>query len=225
MNSQEVNWNNQYRNSENKSVYPTEWVIRTIAGGNYPALKLDISQYRGKRILDMSCGDGRNLQLLLNLGFKVYASEISEEIVLGLKDKFPQVEFSVGSNVNQSYKDSFFDYVLSSSACYYLDPNKRFEGNLLEISRILKPKGYFIANVPNHENSVVKDAEINTYGEALITKDPYNLRNGYRFQVFSTKEDVEKALNIFFTNISIGSFNDDFYGLIVSGYMFVAQKR
>src|SRR6185295_11025592 len=65
--------------------YPTEWVVRTLAGGNYPGLKMDKTRYRGARILDMGCGDGRNLPLLLDLGFDVHACEISPEIVNGLE--------------------------------------------------------------------------------------------------------------------------------------------
>jgi len=70
-------WSDFYEGRVPSDRYPTKWVVRTLAGGNYPYLKLDKARYKGACILDMGCGDGRNLPLLLNLGFEVHACEIS----------------------------------------------------------------------------------------------------------------------------------------------------
>lgn len=43
-----------------------------MAGGNYPLLKMDKSRYGSSRILDVSCGDGRNVALREDLGFEVH---------------------------------------------------------------------------------------------------------------------------------------------------------
>ncbi len=226
MSDQKKMWTPQYARYNKSTVYPTEWVIRTLAGGNYPHMKLDKSKYKGKTILDMSCGDGRNLHLLLNLGFKVYASEISDEIVDSLKIKYPEVEFRKGLNNDIDFPDDFFDYVLSCASCYYLEENTDFQTNMSEIGRVLKTDGYFIGNVPDLDNSVVLGAELNSKNEATIANDPFGLRNGYRFQVFPDKESLQNALteNSYY-NVSLGSFKDDFYGLMVSGFLFVCQKR
>lgn len=224
MNNQIQIWSEQYEQTKLNPVYPTEWVIRTITGGNYPNLKLDKSQYIGKKILDMSCGDGRNLKLLLNLGFDVYASEISSEIINPLRKRFPEVKFSVGFNNKQPFENSHFDYILSCAACYYLESDTNFQDNLNEIIRILKTDAYFFGNICDLNNSVLKSAIVNDLGEAIITNDPFNLRNGYRFQVYSNEDDLRKKLSTVFKNITIGSFHEDYYGLILSGYMFVVQK-
>lgn len=103
---QDSNWGEFYGNRYRASAgrYPTEWVVRTLAGGNYPGLKIDKANYQGARILDMGCGDGRNLPLLLDLGFEVHASEISPEIVGGLeglaRELQWQVRFAVGLNAS-----------------------------------------------------------------------------------------------------------------------------
>ena len=46
---QEASWRSFYGNRllASSGRYPTEWVVRTLAGGNYPRLKLDKSGYRG----------------------------------------------------------------------------------------------------------------------------------------------------------------------------------
>lgn len=225
MNDQKKKWAPQYAKYVEAPVYPTEWVVRTLAGGNYPNLKLDKTKYKGKKILDISCGDGRNLQLLINLGFDVHATEISDEIVNNLKKRFPKVNFDIGLNNKQPFGDNYFDYILSSSACYYLEPKTNFQDNLNEISRILKPKGYFIGNIPDMNNSVVNNAKVNAKGEATITEDPFGLRNGYRLQVCYNKMELQNLLRRNFQNVAIGSFLDDYYGLKVSGFMFVGQKQ
>ena len=65
----------------------------------------------------MSCDDGRNLQLLIDLGFEVYASEIATDILKHLINKFPEVKFSVGYNNKQPFKNHYFDSILSCAAC------------------------------------------------------------------------------------------------------------
>ena len=105
--------------------YPTEWVVRTLAGGIYPELKINKNRYKGARILDMGCGDGRNLPLLLDLGFDVHACETTADIVenlnkIALNLAWP-ITFSTGINSNLPYEDNYFDYILCSSSCYYLN--------------------------------------------------------------------------------------------------------
>ena len=72
----------------------------------------------------MGCGDGRNLPLLLDLGFEVHASEISPEIVGGFGGLARELQWlvhAVGLNASLPYPDHYFDYMLCCASCYYLD--------------------------------------------------------------------------------------------------------
>ncbi len=105
-------------------MYPNEYVLRILVG-DYPRLslkiqKLDRAERRKKKILDASCGDGRNMRLLHDLGLDVYGTEISEEIcnkvnknlrAVGVADD--QINVSVGDNENLAWQDGKFDYLLS----------------------------------------------------------------------------------------------------------------
>jgi hypothetical protein len=62
-NTAEEMWSEYHHRGEYKKRYPTEFVVRIFQGGNYPNLKMKKQSYRGTRILDLSCGDGRNLEL------------------------------------------------------------------------------------------------------------------------------------------------------------------
>jgi cyclopropane fatty-acyl-phospholipid synthase-like methyltransferase len=80
--------------------------------GSYPALTL-VHQYEGANILDLGCGDGRNLILLHNLKANVYGLEITLEIYQGvmrrLKDLFGiTTDIRVGRNTSIPFEDHFF---------------------------------------------------------------------------------------------------------------------
>ena len=225
MNNQAQNWTKTYDQTKQNPVYPTEWVIRTIAGANYPNFKYDKSKYIGKKILDISCGDGRNLALLLNLGFEVYATEISEETVLMLSERFPDVEFSVGFNHKHPFSDSFFDYALACGSFYYLEQGTQFSDNLIELNRILKNDALFFANMCTKDTYVLNNAINLNNGEYLITNDPHNFRNGYRWQVANTKEELEKLIAPYLSLTACSKLQDDYFGYLISNHIIVSQNK
>lgn len=208
--------------------YPTEWVVRTLAGGNYPGLKIDKGRFQGARILDMGCGDGRNLPLLLDLGFEVHACETSQEIVSGLEALAQELRWparlAVGLNAALPYPDHYFDYMLCCSSCYYLDGSMTWAGVLAELARVVKSGGLLIANFPDEENAVLSNAIRQSDGSLLITNDPFGLRNGSRFMAAKDAGKIPALLTPQFRVLGTGHQSDDYYGLRVSGYFVVAQR-
>ena len=228
--SAQTNWDAFYRKRGETSFgrYPTEWVVRTLAGGNYPTLHLDRTRYPGARILDMGCGDGRNLPLLLELGFEVHATEISSTIVDDLKTLARRldwpVQFAVGTNSALPYPDRHFDYMLCCSSGYYLDSDTTWTGVRNELARVMKKGGLLIANFPDEENAVLSKSVRQPDGSLLITADPFGLRNGIRFMTARNATDIVAMLAPDYQITAVGHQNDDFYGLRVSGYLVVAQR-
>lgn len=225
MDEQARNWTEQYKQNWQNPVYPTEWVIRTIAGANYPHFKFDKTKYQGKKILDISCGDGRNLQLLRNLGFEIYATEINEEIVASLARRYPDVDFNVGFNHRQPFPDSFFDFALACGTLYYLEHGTHFHDNLVELNRILKPDAILFANMSGKETYILDHAEALEDGEYLITSDPHHCRNGYRWQVVTSKQEAEQILAPYFSTLASTKLDDDYFGYRISNYILVSQNR
>ncbi len=109
--SNEATWTRHYGARHSGKRYPTEFVLRTLMG-NYPDLQLDKTRYPSASMLDLSCGDGRNLELLQDLGFRVSATEITEELLTPLRERFPDVAFATGKNHALPYADGAFDYIL-----------------------------------------------------------------------------------------------------------------
>jgi SAM-dependent methyltransferase len=216
-------------------LYPTEWVIRTMLG-NYPELKLDRSKYKGGKVLDLGFGDGRNMSLLNNCGLDVHGVEITNETVgmvnKAMADLNIDVTLKVGANAHIPYDDRFFDYILASGSCYYIDGNETFNDNLNEITRVLKPGGYFITNFPAitdikgiPELYILKGSTPTADGHTIIQNDVYGLRNGYKFKVFHSKEEIVGILSPLYEDISVGYCFDNYYGIQINTYIVTAKKK
>ena len=75
------NYSNFYKVKNLQKLYPTEFLVRSFLG-TYPDLKpLNKEEFLEKKVLDLGCGDGRNIPFLRNLGFKVFGVEINQSII------------------------------------------------------------------------------------------------------------------------------------------------
>jgi SAM-dependent methyltransferase len=218
-----------HKKNKSKHLYPTEWIIRTMLG-NYPGLKFDRSKYPGGKILDLGFGDGRNMSLLNNCGLDIYGVEITQDTLDIVEESLAAINvkatLKVGTNTSIPFEDNFFDYVLASSACYYVDAGSSFSDNLNEITRVLKPGGYFIANYPIYPtNFIFENAIPAEDGHVIIQNDIYGIRNGYKFKAFSSNEEIIAALSGKYDDISLGSCVDDYYGVRNHVFISTAKKK
>ncbi len=215
-------------------LYPTEWVIRTMLG-NYPGLKYDRSKYAGGKILDQGFGDGRNMPLLNNCGLDIHGVETTQDTVDMVTNAMKQLgiptDLRVGDNANIPFEDNYFDYVLACAACYYIDKNGTFEDNLKEITRVLKPGGYLIANFPAFtdlpipNNFILNNAIPTDDGHVIITSDVFGIRNGYKFKPFHSEQEIIDTLSSRYEDISTGYTFDNYYGLQQNLYIVTARKK
>ncbi len=210
------------------NVYPPEWLIRTLLG-TYPRLSIDHRRYPNSRILDVGFGDGRNWPLLDNIGFHIHGVEITDRIValgyerarhLGI-----EVDLKTGSNAAIPFEDEYFDFIVASSSCYYLDDGTVFADNLREYSRVLKPGGILLASLPESTNAIFEGAVNLGDGVVEIRNDPWNLRNGYRFRWFVDEDDVREAFSPWFESFSIGLCRDNYYGIQINAFLLVCERK
>jgi SAM-dependent methyltransferase len=216
-----------YRSRDPHWVYPVEFVVRAFLG-QYPRLARFAAGGRGEHVLDLGFGDGRNMPLLSNLGMQVHGVEITEEIcartVKRLEALGVAIETRVGRNSAIPYGDAFFHHVLACHSCYYVDRGTRFEDNLREIARVLRPNGRFVFSAPIGTSYIMRGARDLGDGHMEITNDPYGVRNGAVLKKFDDEADLTRSLSPFFDELSIGSCRNDFWGIEEHVWVVVAHR-
>jgi ubiquinone/menaquinone biosynthesis C-methylase UbiE len=104
------------------------------------------SKIKGKKILEMGCGDCTNAAIMSALGAEVYANDIADssgdiinKINSAYKFNFP-IKFIKGDFLKNNLEANQFDYVIGKAFLHHLTipVEKRF---LEETARLLKPKG------------------------------------------------------------------------------------
>lgn len=76
-----------------------------------------MTTWRGKRVLEIGCGNGRLTQRLANLGAQVDAIDANKELIATAKKELParlaeRVKFKVGSALELKYPKPTFDIVV-----------------------------------------------------------------------------------------------------------------
>lgn len=226
-----INLNYTYfynRHKDAIKVYPTEFVVRTFLA-NYDGLIKDFKL--GGKILDLGFGDGRNTAFLIEQGYQVFGTEITQEIVDLVNERIqklglPRADLRVGRNSKLPFEDNFFDVLLGCHVSYYCDEGETFENNLNEFSRILNSGGWLVTSLAKKESYILKNAEQSKEnGHYIIKNDPYKNRKGYKFRAFASKEEVLTTFEKNFQHISIGSAENNYFGIDERVYWFVGQKK
>ncbi len=208
--------------------YPAEYVIR-IFKGSYPRLNLDKDSFKGKKICDIGCGDGRNIVLLSQCGFNVYGMEITEDIAnkvnLALGKLNVESEVRAGTNDRIPFEDSFFDYILSWNSCYYMGQEDDFGRYVDEFARVLKPGGYCIMSIPKKTCFIYQNSETLKPGYQVIKDDPFKLRNGAVLRMFESEQEIQDAFSKRFQDFVFASIEDDCFGYNYHWHLAVCRKR
>lgn len=208
--------------------YPSEYVIR-IFKGTYPRLDFGKSKLKNKKVCDIGCGDGRNLVLLKQCGLKVYGVEVNDEIAKKVKQNLKQAGVDavmrVGSNDNLPFHDSYFDYLLSWNACYYMEDYNDFNDYVKEFARVTKPKGYLVMSIPKKSCFIYKGSRPLKAGYRIVRNDPYKVRDGHILRMFGGEKEIRETFSPYFKNFIFGSIQDDCFGLEYHWHLVVCQKK
>ena len=110
----------------------------------YPVLLEKLSHLSFQCALDLGCGTGEMMRLILQKDNRkeLYGLDLSEEMLSVAKAKLPeQVKLMLGDSESLPFPDSFFDVVYcNDSFHHYPEPQKV----LGEVHRVLKPGGTFL---------------------------------------------------------------------------------
>lgn len=223
-------WDRYYSSLQDSYLFPNEYVVRSFLG-KYPNLEID-RNYKGAKICDISCGDGRNMTALHKFGFDLYGTEISDEICRITKDKLASsndkiiADVRAGSNLSLPFDNEFFDYLLSWNACYYMqDERSDISSHIAEYARVAKSGAYLVASVPAPGCFSLIGAD--KIGNDLIrirTSSKWDMLNGTIYHQFRSFDDIKNKFGSRFKNFQWCSIKDDCFGLPLEYFIFVCQK-
>jgi len=157
----------------NKLLYPNERVVAFLAK-NYR----DIENNESLKALDIGCGSGRHINLLLDYGINAFGVDHAEEACKRsseiIKDRNVEGEIYCGDFSNHYDKETF-DIVICLGAIFYRQI-QFIQKDLSDIYRIMKKDGRMIIDFRTNEDCLYgKGKKIDDYTFLLDeSSGPYN---------------------------------------------------
>lgn len=108
----------------------------------------------GELILDIGCGNARDLIRILKQGGKVVGVDISVQMIEEARREldgspFNGYELKVGDATHLDFPEKYFDKVIASEIIEHIPD---WQKALSEMHRVLKPKGELIISTPNRHS-------------------------------------------------------------------------
>lgn len=144
------------------------------------------------KILDIGCGNCRNLLSFSYNGFSCYGIDFSNKM-LEIAGKYCK-KHMLNVNLKQAYatklpfKSQYFDYVLSIFILHHLNKDERIQA-IREIWRVLKPKGKALIILRNKFQLRFLFRKKNIFIPWHIHKEPYQ-----RYYYFFTPWELKRLL-------------------------------
>jgi|SRR6185312_12896253 len=95
-------------------------------------------------VLDVGCGEGGNIFLLLRLGFtptNLFGIDIQEDRIARAKSKNPLITFQCGDAACQNFPNNTFDLVMESALFIHLTDDMLAKRIAAEMIRVTRPGG------------------------------------------------------------------------------------
>ncbi len=109
---------------------------------------------KGMKILDLGCGNGRNLIYFMRNGYDVYGIDNSTTFIKNskfltkqLNPKISEDNFRVESLDKLSFEDNSFDAIISSAVLHFAEDDDQFKNWLKESWRVLKVGGFMFVRI------------------------------------------------------------------------------
>lgn len=145
------------------------------------------------KCLELGCGIGQYSKRLMEYGYQVISSDISDIALNEVKKFNPNIE-KLDMSKPLKYTDNSFDLVFSSLAIHYF--SEEITTQLVnEIYRILKPGGKFIGSVNGLEGyNAIKDSAVKLEDNFYLNKDKYiHLFDENELRKYFTKFEILKV--------------------------------
>lgn len=140
---------------------------------------------RGRRVLDIACGEGYGSAMLSQVAARVYGVDIAEETVSHARARYgrPQLEFQIGSCSAIPLPDASVDVVVSFET---IEHHGEHDAMMREVRRVLVPGGTLVISSPDRLE----------YSDVPQYRNPFHVRELYR-------AEFDDLLRTYFAHVTI----------------------
>ena len=116
---------------------------------NNPAAFKIIGDVKGKRVLDLSCGEGCNARILAQRGAEVVGVDFSEKMIKLARQREKREKLGISYHLSDAsdlkdFENGSFEVVVCLMALMDIE---RYEDAISEVARVLKKNGRFIFSI------------------------------------------------------------------------------
>ena len=140
---------------------------------------------KGKKVLDIACGEGYGSHLLAETAEMVQGVDIDEIVIAKAKNKYAgrNLSFVAGSVEKIPFETSSFDVVVSFETLEHISAHDIMLG---ELKRVLKPGGILLISTPDKKSYSDKPGYSNPYHQKELSEEEFRilLKKYFRYQEF-----------------------------------------
>lgn len=125
------------------------------------------------RVLDIGCGNGRNIEAYIKDGLHIQGIDNSSEFVAICKNK--NLDVSLGDMTDIRFQPNTFDFLISIASFHHLSNEDSRRLCLQEMTRVLKPNGQILLSVWSKNQPPKTKRIFENYGDVIV---PWKLKNG-----------------------------------------------
>ena len=138
---------------------------------------------KGSSILDIGCGNGRNMTYP---DYNFTGIDSSKEFIKMCEKR--NLRVILGDMTQLPFEDNSFDAVLSIASFHHLTTKKRRNLAMSEIYRVLKPGGKCVMSVWSKEQPVKTRRVFDTYGDTIVKWKNSNQTYSRYYYIFEIDE-------------------------------------
>ncbi|MDH5439090.1 MAG: class I SAM-dependent methyltransferase [Candidatus Bathyarchaeota archaeon] len=192
---------------------------------NNPATFKLIGNVKGKKVLDLACGEGYNTRVLAKKGATVVGVDFSEKLIelarhLEIKERLGITYYVADAANMEKIQSNHFDLVTCFMA---LQDVEHYKQAISEVARVLKENGRFIFSIPHpcFIGHVVKDGGSVTRWmyEDGTTEKSFVIRQYFGIGKYEVQWDMERIAKPFKTTAFHRTLTDYFLSLHRSGLL------
>ena len=169
---------------------------------------------RNSKVLDAACGHGRHAELLCRRGYEVLATDISDQLITHLTEKYghKKLLFEKRSFMEINYSQ-IFDLAIVLANSLGLIPRDEFVIVLNKLSRSLKKGGWLFVELDNRSHFVSNEAGKRPWSYhadrwLVLSECHYDSENRLEKTVDISVDFEDMSVNLFLLTKSLYDYNE-----------------